>query len=121
MHHLIDCITYKAFSEDWMHLFFHCAFSQRIWNYLQIQWEDGDSFDQVFKAAREKFHTLLFAEVVIFASWHIWKQKNEAIFQNIMPTFRAWRRGFVHEITMHMHRVKAKHFQSLSSWIDSLP
>ena len=89
-------------------------------NFIQIQWEDGDSFEQVCKAARLMFAKPFFADVVIIAYWHIWKQQNAAIFQSILPTFRSWKRGFIKEITMHMHRVKAKHFQNLSLWIDSV-
>jgi hypothetical protein len=31
-------------------------------------------------------------------------------FQNVMPTFRSWKKSFVHEVTMH----KEKHTESLS-------
>jgi hypothetical protein len=61
-----------------------------------------------------------FTEVVILALWHIWKQRNEAIFQDILPTFRGWKIRFIHEATMHVHRVKAKNSDSFSRWIDSL-
>jgi hypothetical protein len=116
--HYVLCPTHTT--EDWQHLFFKCSFSIRIWNYLQIEWTDGDSYEEVFSAARKDFGKPFFAEVVILACWHIWKQRNEAIFQNILPSFRAWRRCFIHDATLHVHRVKAKHLNSLSSWIDSL-
>ena len=51
--HCVMCPTHET--EDWMHLFFHCSFSMRVWNYLQIQWEDGGSFEEVFKSARSRF------------------------------------------------------------------
>ena len=116
--HCVLCPSH--ITEDWLHLFFHCTFSVRIWNYLQIQWEDGNSFQQVFQQARQRFQKPFFSEVVILACWHIWKQRNGAIFQQVMPRFRAWKRGFVNDITLHVHRVKAKHVQELSSWIDNL-
>jgi hypothetical protein len=116
--HCVLCPTHLT--EDWMHLFFDCNFSIRIWCYLQIQWEPGDTFEEIFFAAKRKFQKPFFSEVVILALWHIWKQRNEAIFQGIMPTFRGWRRRFIHDATMHVHRVKAKHSDSFSRWIESL-
>ena len=81
-------------------IFSSCNFSITIWNYLQIQWEGGHSFKQVFVQARSRFNKTFFVEVVILASWHIWKQRNEAIFQNVMPSFRSRKRGFIYDITL---------------------
>lgn len=116
--HCVLCPTQTT--ETWMHLFFHCNFSVRVWTYLQIEWEPGDSFHQVFDAARRKFGKPFFAEVVILACWHIWKQRNEAIFQKVMPSFRGWRARFIHEATLHKHRVRSKVLKDWSIWIDSL-
>jgi hypothetical protein len=107
-------------TEDWMHLFFHCNFSARIWHYLQIEWEPGPTLEVIVQDAMRKFSKPFFSEVVIIALWHIWKQRNEAIFQGIMPSFRGWKNRFVLDLSLHKHRVKEKHVQSLSRWIDSL-
>jgi hypothetical protein len=107
-------------TEDWMHLFFHCNFSIRIWNYLQIEWEPGPTLEVIVTAAMRKFNKPFFSEVVIIALWHIWKQRNDVIFQGIMPSFRGWKSRFVLDLSLHKHRVKEKHVQSLSRWIDSL-
>ena len=64
--HCVLCPTHDT--EDWMHLFFHYCFNTPVWNYLHIQWENGDSFEQVFKQARVKFDKPFFPEVVILAS-----------------------------------------------------
>jgi hypothetical protein len=106
--------------EDWLHLFFHCNFSVRIWNYLQVEWDPGDTFEEIFLAARKKFDKPFFPEVVMLAAWNIWKQRNEAIFQHILPSFRNWRRCFIQDISLHKHRVRDKHVASLSRWIDTL-
>lgn len=107
-------------TEDWVHLFFQCNFSIRVWNYLQIYWEPGDGFEQVFIRAGRAFNKPFFTDIVILAAWHIWKQRNEAIFQNVLPSFRSWRRNFIHDATMHEHRVWSKHAHNWSEWISSL-
>jgi hypothetical protein len=39
------CPTHAV--EDWMHLFFYCNFSQRVWNYLQISWGNGATMESI--------------------------------------------------------------------------
>ena len=107
-------------TEDWMHLFFQCNFSLRIWNYLQIEWQQADSMEQVFFLTKRSFNKPFFTEVVILASWHIWKHRNDVVFSRIQPSFRAWRRAFLHEASLHVHRMKSKHADQWSRWIDSL-
>jgi hypothetical protein len=65
---------------DWLHLFFYCNFSVRIWNYLQVEWEPGDTFEEIFSVDRRKFNKPIFSDVVMLAAWHIWKQRNESHF-----------------------------------------
>ena len=105
--------------EDWSHLFFECMFSVRIWTYLQINWGSG-SGPEMLKKAKRKFQGPCFVEIVILACWNIWKQRNNKIFKDIRPSFRAWRAGFIHDITLVKHRVKKKSVPILSSWIDNL-
>jgi hypothetical protein len=61
-----------------------------------------------------------FVEVVVLACWNIWKQRNYYIFKHIRPTFRGWKAGFFHDITMLMHRVKDADVDSLLIWLKSL-
>jgi hypothetical protein len=47
------CPTHAT--EDWIHLFFDCNFSKRIWTYLQIEWTLHDTVEEMFIAARKLF------------------------------------------------------------------
>jgi hypothetical protein len=58
--------------------------------------------------------------VVFLPAWHIWKQRYEAIFQGIITSFRGWKRRFMNEAYMLVHRVKDKHVDSFKLWIESL-
>jgi hypothetical protein len=92
--------------EDWIHLFFDCNFSRRIWSYLQVEWSQGDTIEEMFFKARKEFAKSFFFEVVILACWHIWKQRNNKVFEHIRP--------------LHVHGVKDKHSDSFKLWFDSL-
>lgn len=105
-------------TEDWQHLFFQC--SVRIWTYLQIEWGQEDTLENTVQHARNAFNKPFFFEVIIIACWHIWKQRNGAIFEGVMPTFRSWKAAFVHDITLHICRVKKAHQNILTQWIETL-
>lgn len=107
--------------EDRLHLFFGCTFSQRIWNYLQIDWVQSDDLQTVVSAAKRSFGQPFFMEVMITACWNIWLQRNGKIFRWERPSFSRWRSGFVHDLSLLRHRLKAKHLKGFLAWIDSLP
>jgi hypothetical protein len=106
--------------EDRLHLFFQCNFSQRIWCYLQIDWSLSQDLQTAASMARADFGKPFFMEVVIIACWNIWKQRNEQIFEAQRPSFKGWKRNFVHDLSMLGHRIKKKHHAALMAWIGSL-
>ena len=101
--------------------FLKCNFSARVWIYLQIVWKDSDDMVEIAYHARKEFNKPFFAEVVFTAWWNIWKVRNDRSFRNIKPSFRAWRYGFIHDLTLLSHRIKQKHKEALLKWIDFLP
>jgi hypothetical protein len=107
--------------EDRSHLFFQCNFSQRIWNYLQIQWIAHDDLQTVVAEARRSFGQPFFMEVVIMACRNIWLLQNAKIFRQEIPTFAKWKCNFVHSISLLKYRIKPKLLDSFAEWIDSLP
>ena len=113
----------SSFHEDRVHLFFSCNFSQRVWNYLGISWpaSPNQSTFMMASASRKDFNRPFYSEVVFIAAWNIWTQRNGKIFRNEAPSFRAWRRNFVHDLSLLAHRIKCKYRDSLLPWIASLP
>ena len=107
--------------EDRQHLFFTCNFSQRVWNYLQIQWIVNDNIQVVLAHARRSFGHVFAMEVIMVACRHIWLQRNSKVFRNERPTFSRWKNGFVHDMTLIRFRLKAKHVSSFLTWLDGLP
>ena len=72
------------------------------------------------QAARKDFGHPFFSEVVFTATWNIWVQRNGKIFRNEQASFRAWRRNFIHDISLLSHRIRCKYKDSLVSWIANL-
>ena len=117
------CVLFNlAQHEDRAHLFFACNFSQRVWNYVGISWTvlpNQTTYDMA-QAVRKDFGLPFFSKVVFVATWNIWIQRNGKIFRNEQPSFRAWRRNFIHDISLLSHRIRCKYKDSLMSWIANL-
>jgi hypothetical protein len=67
------CPTHTT--EDWIHLFFDCNISRRIWNYLQVEWTQEDTVEDMFISAIKSFSKPFFTEVIILACWYMEKEK----------------------------------------------
>ena len=101
--------------------FFGCNFSARISNYLQIDWSFHDDMHSAIVEAKRDFGQPFFMEVVITACWHIWKLRNERIFQNERPRFARWRSNFIHDLELLGHRIKRKYHARFMLWVANLP
>lgn len=103
------------------HLSFTCVFATRVWNYLQITWQAGLSPKACILAASRSFGQPFFLEVVFTAAWNIWILRNGKIFKHENKSFRAWKRNFIHDITLLSHRFKASVKPLPLTWINNLP
>jgi hypothetical protein len=59
-------------------------------------------------------------EVVVSATWNIWKERNGFIFEHQDHSFARWKFLFKKDIYLTAHRVKAKHKEPLLRWLHSL-
>jgi hypothetical protein len=66
------------------------------------------TIEEIVHSAKAEFNKPFFYEIVMWSCWHIWKQRNGAIFENIRPSLAFWKRQFVHEASLHVHRVRDK-------------
>ncbi|PNT67527.1 hypothetical protein BRADI_3g28555v3, partial [Brachypodium distachyon] len=114
-------LCHSGIWEDWQHLFFGCQFSQRIWNYLQIQWSADVDLKQIIRDTQRSFGHPFFVEVAAMSCWHIWKQRNRCVFEGIRPSFRSWRRDFVEDISLLQHRFKPPWIAPFLLWLRFLP
>ena len=118
------CVLCQSSIHEYrIHLFFSCNFSQRVSNYLGISWQalPNQSTFLMASASKKEFNKPFFSEVVFTATWNIWTQRNGKIFRNEDPSFRSWRRNFVHDLSLLAHMIKCKYRDSLLARITSLP
>ena len=117
----LTCVLCNAnYGETRLHLFFLCPFSIRCWQYLGIEWNNNLEFFQMITLARLIFAHKDFLEIFFLADWHIWKQRNGFIFQNIQPSFQAWRSLFVKVVLLHMCRMNDPLKQTVFNWVQTL-
>lgn len=96
------CVLCNQGDESHSHLFFNCPFSRYIWNRCMLKLGlDGNSIGTLVDEARNiqmvfgnKNKLYMLSRLVLAGStWHIWKERNERIFQkNQMSKVVVFRR-----------------------------
>jgi len=74
----------------------------------------------MMKKARQDFQHWFFMEVFIIATWHIWKQRNNLIFEGKRPIVQGWFTNFIDEARLQAHRIKEDKRQAFLSWVDNV-
>lgn len=92
--------------ETLSHLFFCCPFSVECWRTLGISWSDTDYRLHMIHAGRAVWSRPMFMEVFAVAAWGIWKERNDKVFREILPTHNSWLSRFKTDFAMLVHRTK---------------
>jgi hypothetical protein len=92
--------------ETTFHLFFACQFSQVCWSHLGFNWNYNLPFHSMMEEAKGHCTHNFFMEFFIIASWAIWKQRNDLIFNRSAPSFNGWKRSFYSEAYLQSTRMK---------------
>jgi hypothetical protein len=96
------------------------SFSQDCWDLLGIHWEHSQSFFSMIQAGRENFGHPSFMKTFSAASWEIWKQRNNFIFQVSSPWFLGWKSGFIQTVELQTLRMPPDLKSLVNLWLSSL-
>jgi hypothetical protein len=69
-----------------------------------IQWNLELDFFIMFEDAKNAFDRRFFMEIVVVVTWTIWKQRNDFIFRNLVPSFSSRRICFNDMLKLQMSR-----------------
>jgi hypothetical protein len=61
---------------------------------------------QIIKQGKAQWNDPLFMKLFIVAAWSIWKERNNMLFNNITPTFEAWKRRLREDFGLLVHITK---------------
>lgn len=86
--------------ETAFHFFFSCPFSQQCWNFLGFHWDFHREFFEMMEHERQQQSLSFFMDIFIMTAWHIWKQRNNFIFNRSPPSFLAWKLAFRNEVIL---------------------
>ena len=114
------CILCGSNEEETIeHMIFTCHFSSACWDTLNIHWTtNGDRLNWI-KEAKSVWNNQMFMEIFLYASWSLWKERNNKHFRRIDPTIGSWARRFKEDLSLLIHRAKEKHKQFLSTFIQT--
>jgi hypothetical protein len=93
--------------ETTFHRFFLCPFSLDCWHHLGIHWDFSLGFHSMIEKANRQWPHAFFMEFFIPGAWLIWKQRNDAIFNRGRSSFQSWKRGFLEEASLQVHRLSS--------------
>jgi hypothetical protein len=96
------------------HMFFTCPFALACWNCIGITWDCSKPI-----SARSLFTSPCFMEIVSSATWNFWKERNDLIFRNQVPSLGRWRVRFQNDLLLHQYIVKPALVHALMIWIQS--
>ena len=114
------CILCGSTEEETIeHMIFTCHFSLACWDTLNIHWTtNGDRLNWI-KEAKSRWDNQMFMEIFLYASWSLWKERNNKHFRRIDPTVGSWARRFKEDFSLLIHRAKEKHKQFIPTFIQS--
>jgi hypothetical protein len=85
-----NCVFYTNGREETIfHLFFICPFSLNCWRYPNISWNFNTDFYSMMDEAKSQFGKEFFMQVFMIASWRIWMQRNDFIYNRGRSTFNS--------------------------------
>jgi hypothetical protein len=75
------------------------------WHHFGIHWDFGLGFYNMMEKAKCLWPHAFFMECFIIGAWLIWKQRNDAIFNHARPSLLNWKKGFLEEASLQVHRL----------------
>jgi hypothetical protein len=73
---------------------------------IGIQWQVGVPIFRMIETGNLEFSHKFSMEIFIIATWQIWKQRNDMIFENRPASFNSWKRNFREECCNQALRMK---------------
>jgi uncharacterized protein YbcV (DUF1398 family) len=107
-------------AETTFHLFFHCPFSKRCWQKININWNYQTDFFTTFEQARQTHGSIYFMATFIIAAWQIWKQRNNFIFDRGRPSLDSWKANFIAEAFLQASRLPIGKQHDFISYVNNL-
>jgi hypothetical protein len=80
---------------------------------------NGDRLE-IIEKGHDAWQKPLYMEIVIVASWSIWKERNNKLFNGIDPDIQSWTRRFKQDFALLEHRTKKDLHPSITKLLDTL-
>ena len=76
--------------------------------------------NNMIQEAKTRYSIKFLMEIIITGCWSLWEQRNDAIFNNIVPSVQRCICRFKTFFNLTMHRAKPSLREGMQSWLDTL-
>ena len=112
------CILQRP--ESVAHIFLRCNFAKACWASIAVVVITTRPLLSIFKQIKDKLQVPFFMEIIILMSQSIWVTRNNCIFKNLDPSVDGFKRAFIAEMFLLLHRVKREMTTHINTWLQSL-
>jgi hypothetical protein len=75
---------------------------------------------EIIEQGRATWKNPLYMEITIVASWSIWKERNNKLFNGIDLDIDSWTRRFKQDFALLVHRTKKDLHPFINNFVDNL-
>jgi len=69
---------------------------------------------------KQNFAGPYFIDLFMIAAWTIWKERNDYIFNNKVPSLAGWKIRFKNEVNLHLYRLPFAKRLLIMDWLEHL-
>jgi hypothetical protein len=85
-----------------------------------MKWQSqGTRLDNI-QQGKQDWSKPLFMEIFMIGAWHIWRERNNLVFNGVSPSLDNWKRGITNDLNLLVHRTKQQLHLFISSVVGSI-
>jgi hypothetical protein len=79
---------------------------------------NGNRLD-IIEQGRRMWSKPIFMETMMVGAWNIWKERNQMLFEGIVPSVNSWKARFKSAFKLLVHRTKDKYHPFISEVVEN--
>jgi hypothetical protein len=82
-----------------------------------MDWDPNGDRLHIVERGKITWQGPLYMEILMLSSWNIWKERNNLLFDGIIPTVASWKTRLKTDLSLLVHRIKSELHPVIYSFI----